>query len=123
MENLSEGCCDCDCCDCCDCCCDGGKTKSTPSLCFRFRLRLEFDNIHNSNSFLIQVSMKKVGHPGDGFTFLNQKEKGLTPPSKNVVCNALKTGILRVHIGKKAMESSQPSAGARISRARRALKF
>ena len=37
MENLSGG-------DCCDCdCCDGGKTKSTPSL--GFRLRLEFDNI------------------------------------------------------------------------------
>ena len=29
----------------CDCCCDGGKTKSTPSL--GFRLRLEFDK--NSN--------------------------------------------------------------------------
>ena len=37
VQNLSEG-------HCCHCCCDceGGKTKSTPSL--RFRLRLEFDN-------------------------------------------------------------------------------
>ena len=35
LENLSGGC------HCCDCCCDGEKTKSTPSLGFRFRL--EFD--------------------------------------------------------------------------------
>ena len=41
MENLSEG-------HCCDC--DGGKTKSTPSL--RFRLRLEFDNDEN-NGYLL----------------------------------------------------------------------
>ena len=34
MENLNWGCCHC-------CCCDGGKTKSTPSL--NFGLRLEFD--------------------------------------------------------------------------------
>ena len=40
LENLSGGC------HCCDCC-DGGKTKSTPSL--GFRLRLEFDNIFKLN--------------------------------------------------------------------------
>ena len=54
MENLSEGCCHCDCCDVdCDCCdCDRGKTKSTPSL--GFRLRLEFDkNPRNPRNPLI----------------------------------------------------------------------
>ena len=54
MENLSEGC-DCDCCD-CDCdCCDGGKTKSTPSL--GFRLRLEFDKMGQSSTVLYVPEM------------------------------------------------------------------
>ena len=41
MENLSEGHCH---------CCDGGKTKSTPSL--GFRLRLEFDK---NNKILLSL--------------------------------------------------------------------
>ena len=45
MENLSEGHC-----HCCHCCCDGGKTKSTPSL--GFRLRLEFDK---NNKILLSL--------------------------------------------------------------------
>ena len=48
MENLSEG----------HCCCDGGKTKSTPSL--GFRLRLEFDKKLFEMYFVVLSRISKL---------------------------------------------------------------
>ena len=58
LENLSGGC------HCCDCC-DGGKTKSTPSLGFRLRLDFDKRKFVFNNLFITSTVLTRIPHSLD----------------------------------------------------------